>query len=443
MRKRFEKDKEELQDQINSLENENKKYLDTLIKHSKGEISNIAPTLSARTKSRDPISDVSNSIPQGFQSYAANRAFQKSPPKIPKSKEFTYSKYSAGRSKNNRSSGSSKRGYKGPGMGGSIGQTQMRSLSLKQMKEYIADIYQQKIKFDKRCDEGKQPRETMEQYMYTYLNQKYGLRNLIIEWAAAIINGIKKYSKEDHTVSLFGKILRNEWDEEFRFIQMHVQQTLNDLLRIILKEKFPHKSEQAITQMHDRIWNGFIEDEYWAQIIEKMYDEQDWYTLEEMFRNVIQIRQQCSYSPGGKSQLGKRKLTREEKVALFAQNDSDKLLFSEFQKTVMDFQLKEHEKFLFKFISVFRQVDSDCNGILNEDEFIELVKKMGIWEDDQKIMEYLEIIDPYNNQQITFSEIVHLFSAQKVRNGGPHDPDIEIPILEKFAKEEMNEEQVR
>lgn len=63
--------------------------------------------------------------------------------------------------------------------------------------------------------------------MYTFLNQRYGLKNLIIEQAASIINGIKKYSKEDHQVALFGKILRNECDEEFRFIQMHVSETLN------------------------------------------------------------------------------------------------------------------------------------------------------------------------------------------------------------------------
>ena len=43
--------------------------------------------------------------------------------------------------------------------------------------------------------------------MYTYLNQKYGLKNLIIEWAASIINGIKTYLKDDHDVALFGKIL--------------------------------------------------------------------------------------------------------------------------------------------------------------------------------------------------------------------------------------------
>jgi hypothetical protein len=41
---------------------------------------------------------------------------------------------------------------------------------------------------------------------------------LIIEFATAIINGIRKYSKEDNDVAVFGKILRNECDEEFRFV---------------------------------------------------------------------------------------------------------------------------------------------------------------------------------------------------------------------------------
>lgn len=91
-------------------------------------------------------------------------------------------------------------------------------LTLKQLRDTITDMYTQKVKFDKKCEENKMPRETMEQYMYTYLNQKYGLKNLIIEWAAAIINGIKSYLREDHDVALFGKILKNECDEEFRFI---------------------------------------------------------------------------------------------------------------------------------------------------------------------------------------------------------------------------------
>jgi hypothetical protein len=45
-----------------------------------------------------------------------------------------------------------------------------RILCLKQLKDVIQDIYSCKIKFDRKCEALKQPRETMEQYMYTYLN---------------------------------------------------------------------------------------------------------------------------------------------------------------------------------------------------------------------------------------------------------------------------------
>ncbi len=44
------------------------------------------------------------------------------------------------------------------------------------IREMIDDICESKIHFDKRCIENKMPKETMEQYMYTYLNQKYGLK---------------------------------------------------------------------------------------------------------------------------------------------------------------------------------------------------------------------------------------------------------------------------
>jgi hypothetical protein len=136
------------------------------------------------------------------------------------------------------------------------------------------------MKFDIKCEEGRQSKETMEQYMYTYLNQRYGLKNLIIEWAAAIIAGIKKFSKEDHDVALFGKILRNECDEEFRFIQQTVKETVFALLRAVIKEKYPSKSEDSINKIHDTIINENIDKWLWKKIIEKMYDEEDFKLLE-------------------------------------------------------------------------------------------------------------------------------------------------------------------
>ena len=50
-------------------------------------------------------------------------------------------------------------------------------------------------------------------------------------------------------MALFGKILKNECDEEFRFIQLHVRDTLQTLVKQFLKEKYNFKSESDIGHM--------------------------------------------------------------------------------------------------------------------------------------------------------------------------------------------------
>jgi len=151
-------------------------------------------------------------------------------------------------------------------------------------------MYAQKVKFDKKCEENKVSRETMEQYMYTYLNQKYGLKNLIVEWAASIINGIKTYIKDEHDVALFAKILKNECDEEFRFIQMHVKDTLLSLVKVMLKDKYPLKSEKDIQAMLDKVQSGYVDTWMWTKILDKMYEERDARILQDDIRAVVDRR---------------------------------------------------------------------------------------------------------------------------------------------------------
>ena len=57
--------------------------------------------------------------------------------------------------------------------------------------------------------------------------------------------------------------------------------------------------------------------------------------------------------------------------------EASKLKFSVFLKCVLDFQLKEHEKFLSYFVSMFKKVDSDRDGIVNENEFRNLMMSLG------------------------------------------------------------------
>lgn len=268
--------------QLQTTERENKKLLDTLIRHSKGE--------DVSKMSRDEA-------PPG----SAAAIFK----------------------------GTTNKKIHGP-----VGKTHARTLTLKQLKDIINDIYAQKVKYDQKCEEAKLPRETMEQFMYTYLNQRYGLKSLIIEWVAAIINGIKRYLKEDHDVALFGKILKNECDEEFRYIQMHVKDTLVGLLKTLLKERFPLKSETEITRMMKECQKGSLEEWQWRSIIEKMYDPNDYEVLELKFINVIQERKTKNYYNDA---VTDRKLTREEQLIRKQQRNYEKLPFADFEKIILDF----------------------------------------------------------------------------------------------------------
>lgn len=87
----------------------------------------------------------------------------------------------------------------------------------------IQEIYTSKNKFDSKCQQNRLPQETMEEYMYTFLNQKYGLRSLTITWASSLINGIRKYSKLDFEILQFGKILRGKISEYHRFTSEQIK----------------------------------------------------------------------------------------------------------------------------------------------------------------------------------------------------------------------------
>lgn len=156
-----------------------------------------------------------------------------------------------------------------------IGETNLRVLTLKQMNEVIEDIYESKLKCDQKYIESKLPRETMEQHMYTYLNTKYGLKSLIIEWATALVNGIKKFNAVDNSVAVFGKILRNECDEEFRFVQTQVKTTIGELLKMLIKSKYPYKNKQEVTDLLEAKKEGYLSEDEVQEIVRYMYSKED------------------------------------------------------------------------------------------------------------------------------------------------------------------------
>lgn len=90
-------------------------------------------------------------------------------------------------------------------------------------------------------------------------------------------------------MALFGKILRNECDEEFRFIQQTVKETVYALLKAVLKDRYPGKIEDQLIKMQEAVMAESIEKWQWKSIIEKMYDEEDQIQLESQIKYRISL----------------------------------------------------------------------------------------------------------------------------------------------------------
>ena len=94
-------------------------------------------------------------------------------------------------------------------------------------------------------------------------------------------------------------------------------------------------------------------------------------------------------------------------------NKDLRILYFEFQRVLLDFQLKSHERYLRKFVNLFKEIDKDTNGLLNEEEFIQLIEMMKIEGIRRKeSSRLLQKVDPYNHQQISFSDCISLFSNE-------------------------------
>jgi len=109
--------------------------------------------------------------------------------------------------------------------------------------------------------------------LYSYLNCKYGLKTLIVEWAVGIINAIKLFKDEDHDVFLFAKILKNKWEEDFVDSQQQVRDTINAIMKLWAREKYVFKPDHQIDLMMPELKNSSYNMEFYIKVLEKLYPE--------------------------------------------------------------------------------------------------------------------------------------------------------------------------
>jgi len=94
-------------------------------------------------------------------------------------------------------------------------QIQKKDLTLKQLKDTIYEMVASKQKHDVSQMQLGRPQDTMSAHMFTYLNQRYGLKQICIEQAKLILKALQQFMNDDPDVTLFAKILDHKVDEQF------------------------------------------------------------------------------------------------------------------------------------------------------------------------------------------------------------------------------------
>lgn len=188
-------------------------------------------------------------------------------------------------------------------------------------------------------------------------------------------------------------------------MQVQVKDTISELLKMFLRGKFPLKTNGDLEALLQEKLNGVIAEDEWTDIVKYMYNQTDSEILVRLLQEVQEHRLSQLESPSKKRLSREELLARKEREAALR----GKVPYRDFLKVLLDFQLKGHEKFLQAFVRRFKSCDSDNNGVINESEFRQLVSSFSLPEPE--ISRLLQVVDPYNHENITFSECVALFSA--------------------------------
>jgi hypothetical protein len=217
-------------------------------------------------------------------------------------------------------------------------------------------VYTSKAQYDAKCEEAKEATETMEQHLYAFLGKRYGLKSVIQVWASAIFTGIQKFATKESEVAIFGKILQNTVAESFPSVADTCRQTVQQLLRAQLEERHPNRSQAEIEALWRARSRSGIPLAECAEVVKYMYNDSD---NQELMTRLSYTSQNASTAEGAEP------LT------------PGCVRMKDVMQVLLSFQMGLTEGFLADFVQIFKQVDTDQDGIVNFTQLDELVRRVG------------------------------------------------------------------
>lgn len=279
-------------------------------------------------------------------------------------------------------------------------------------------MYESKNKFDIKCQKNNTPRESMEQFMFLFFKQKFGLNNIVVEWVYGMIESIKMHSAQDSDICLFALILRNEVDEEFSSIQSQIKTTLEEILTSIIEQANPNKTRKKIIQIIEEKKKSKLKERSVMEIVNTMYSDEH-PNKEEIVNKIKDKMKEEEGKQLKESQTKSHRKTSSIKNKQNLKTNEKGILYFDLMQIILNMQLKTHFGFLRNLSINFREFDDQNYGFIDKSQLealiIEFIGKTDIEIDYDELYSNRESYDP---DIFTFSDIVNLFSNYKVEYEG-------------------------
>ena len=292
-----------------------------------------------------------------------------------------------------------------------------RQLSQEGLLELISEIYKSKSIANKKNTSIGKPLDTMEQHMYTFLQNKYGLKTIITDVASAIISSIKQHAKLNSEIRLFGLILQNEIEEKSIQILTQIKSILNESLITVLQLDNPYKTQTYINTLVTSTRNTFIQEHTWLRMISLIFqkDKTAETTITRQIYAYINTVLNKSLNTLNRSYST---LTRSERDLMNGMKTyQKKITYKDLFNIILGYHLKSRDAFLKRFKICFKQIDTLNKGILTKNEFYTLIINLNLFDNDcdlnnniDKLVMKLPHCEAYN--AFSFSEIVDVLENE-------------------------------
>lgn len=175
---------------------------------------------------------------------------------------------------------------------------------------------------------------------------------------------------------------------------------MTEALTSQVEKEFPKKQKAFITAQVDAKLKGSINKAEALELLAAMYPEGG-----ETFRELSQAIDKLAAAE--LAQVKKEK----------GKEATPKVVFADFQKLILDHQLRVHIKFLSNLKQIFRSYDKENYGFVPKKEFESLLERL----DNEKMLDrdsIMSTIDKNLWDTITFSDTVLLLSHHNIQKGG-------------------------